>query len=957
MFVEGSERSINSDFEGNTFYFCSTSCKDIFVRSPEVFLSKPTEEAVESTTEAEEVRFKENLSFEVDGDTNADDTEDGAMDASQTPKANLPEVNLLLKNKKSVFSSDRGRKTIHIAITGMTCASCASKIEHAFDSIDGVISASVNFAIEKIRIVYDSLDITLIDLLNIVRSTGYGVSTKKVTLPVVGMTSIDSTDLVTAAVDALDGMVGVYVTSSSSKAIIEYLPTALTLREIIRAIETSGFEVDELGDEEKSQYSGETPEKQSIDKNLKLRLGIGTLLTVPIFILMNATFLGLGNIITLTTKEIFIAQFVLATPVQFWCGFEFYRGAWKSLTRHGADMNTLIVVGTSAAYFFSVLVTFYPVFFEASVIELAVYFDTSAAIIVLILFGRFLEARARARTTDAIKKLISLRPDTACIFREGTETEVPLEDIVAGDILVVRPGERVPVDGVILSGASSVDESMVTGESMPVDKSAGGLVTAGTINKTGAFKFQALRVGKETVLSRIITMVEEAQGAKPPIAKTADLVASYFVPVVIAISMVTFFIWVLLGPEPSFTHAVLAFVTVLIIACPCALGLATPTSIMVGTGRGAELGVLIKGGDSLEIAHKVSIMVFDKTGTLTKGEPSVTDVIASEETGHDADAVLRIAAGVETGSEHPIGKAIVAEAEKRNIKVEEIESFKADAGYGVSATIDEGEVVIGNESFMEEQDVLIPRSLEEKINQLAEAGKTPVLIALDSVILGAIAVADTLKENSREAIRAVQALGIEVVLLTGDNRRTAFAVGAELGIKRILPEVLPEDKAIEVKRLQQPGRYVAMVGDGVNDAPALACADVGITVGSGADIALEASDITLIRDDLRHIVTAIELSRATIRNIKQNLFWAFFYNATLIPVAAGILYPFFGIVLNPVYAAAVMAMSSVSVVLNALRLKWFKAPVFTLPVKPKPDPDSAGSDDTTSGEGTAEKDA
>jgi Cu+-exporting ATPase len=535
-----------------------------------------------------------------------------------------------------------------------------------------------------------------------------------------------------------------------------------------------------------------------------------------------------------------------------------------------------------------------------------------------------LEARAKGQTSEAIKKLIGLQAKTARVVREGQEMDIPVEEVKIGDLVVVRPGEKVPVDGVIREGYSSVDESMVTGESIPVEKKTGDEVIGATINKTGTFTFKATKVGKDTMLAQIIKMVEEAQGSKPPIARLVDIIASYFVPAVIGIAIITFIIWYFFGPAPALTYAMLNFVAVLIIACPCALGLATPTSIMVGTGKGAENGVLIRGGEALETAHKLNAVVMDKTGTLTRGEPSVTDIVESDE--HKREKILRYAASAEKGSEHPLGEAIVNRAKEENIPLITPQHFNAIAGHGIEATIDGSSLVMGNAKLMEDRGIPLD-GLEEKAEELSNEGKTPMFVAIDGNSAGIIAVADTLKENSKDAVDALHGMGVEVAMITGDNRRTAEAIARQIGIDRVLAEVLPEVKADEVKKLQAEGKKVGMVGDGINDAPALAQADVGIAIGTGTDVAMESSDITLISGDLRGVVTAIALSKATLKNIKQNLFWAFAYNTILIPVAAGVLFPFFGILLNPIFAAAAMGLSSVTVVSNALRLRRFNPPV------------------------------
>jgi len=612
---------------------------------------------------------------------------------------------------------------------------------------------------------------------------------------------------------------------------------------------------------------------------------------------------------------------LLATPVQFIIGFPFLRGAWSALRHKTANMDTLIAVGTSAAYFYSAAATLFPGLFERTGLRPEVYFDTSAFIIALILFGRMLEARAKGRTSEAIKKLMGLQARTARVRRGNQEEDIPIQDVVPGDQIVVRPGEKVPVDGVVVEGVSSVDESMITGESFPVDKAPGAEVVGATINKSGSFVFRATRVGKETVLARIIKLVQDAQGSKAPIQRLADSVASWFVPAVMGIAAVTFAVWLAFGPEPRLTFALLNFVAVMIIACPCALGLATPTAVMVATGKAAELGILIKGGESLETAHKVDTIVFDKTGTLTEGVPSVTDVIPNPP--FSENDVLRYAAGAERNSEHPLAEGILKAAQERGIEPSEPKNFLSLEGHGVEAEVYGRKVLVGSAKLLADRGAG-KADLELRAAGLAEEGKTVVYAAVDGSAAGLIAIADTLKGSSAEAVRQLRESGIEVVMLTGDGRKTAEAIGRKAGIDWVIPEVLPQDKVAEIRKLQEQGRRVAMVGDGINDAPALALADIGIAIGTGTDVAMEASDITLIRGDLADVVRALELSRRTIRTIKQNLFWAFIYNVVGIPVAAGVLYPFFGILLNPIIASAAMAFSSVSVVTNSLRLRRLK---------------------------------
>ncbi len=653
-------------------------------------------------------------------------------------------------------------------------------------------------------------------------------------------------------------------------------------------------------------------------KRLFQKLLVGAFLTVIIMLSSMNLIPGLSQ---LSDRIRYIIIFILACPVQIWVGSQFYSGLVTVFKYRTADMNTLVAVGTLAAFIYSTFVTFFLDFLKNAGIEPHIYFDTAAMIIILILLGRFFEAKAKSRASNAIKKLIRLQAKTAALIVDGREKKIGIEEVKAGDVILVRPGEKIPVDGIIIQGGSSVDESMVTGESIPVDKEKGDEVIGATVNISGAFKFKATRVGKDTMLSQIIRLVEEAQGSKAPIQRLADVVASYFVPAVIAAAVITFVIWLIWGPEPSVTFALVNFIAVLIIACPCAMGLATPTAIVVGTGKGAENGILIKDASSLELAHKINTVVFDKTGTLTVGEPAVTDIILKENSGLNSKReLLNIAASSELNSEHPIGKAIVGKARESGLRLTEPKNFKSIAGKGIYAEIKKRQVYKGNRSLMIENNISLD-GLEKRARDISGEGKTPVFVAVDRKAVGIIAIADSLKKDSKKYIGRLQDLGLEVVMITGDNKNTAAAVANELGIRRVSAEVLPENKAREIKRIQSEGKVVAMVGDGINDAPALAQADIGIAIGTGTDIAIESSSIILIRGDIKGVLDSILLSRNTIRIIRQNLFWAFFYNTILIPVAAGALYPAFGIMINPIYAAAAMAFSSIFVVSNSLRLR------------------------------------
>lgn len=805
---------------------------------------------------------------------------------------------------------------IELPILGMSCASCAGRIERALASLKGVRQAGVNFATARATILYEPKIVTPAALLASVRESGYDVATTSVELPIEGMVCASCVEKVERALLQTKGVIEASVNLATAKARLKYLPSETSLEAIQQAIEATGYHVvkaapgEKIGDRQRLLWQREI-------KNLKIKLMVGLLLGGAIFLGSSPRwFPWVPSIL-----NHFYFLWALATPVQFWIGGQFYQGAWKAFKHRNADMNTLIAVGTSAAYLYSVAATLFPSFFETGGIKPEVYFDTSALIIVLIILGRLLEARAKGRTSEAIRKLMGLQPKTARVVREGKEMDLPVEEVLVGDIVVVRPGEKIPVDGVVKEGKSSVDESMISGESMPVLKEPGSEVIGATINKTGSFKFEAKKVGKDTALAQIVKLVQEAQGSKAPIQRLADVISSYFVPIVISVAMVTFIIWFDFGPSPRLTHALLNFVAVLIIACPCALGLATPTAVMVGTGKGAEKGILIKGGESLEAAYKLDTIVLDKTGTLTRGKPDVTDIVPAHP--YLEAGVLKYAASAEKVSEHPLAEALIRAARERNIELEEPKNFKALEGQGVEADVDGRDVFLGNLRLMHERGVDVA-DLEGKATEFARDGKTPIFVALEGKAVGLIVVADTLKENSIQAVHRLKKLGLEVVMLTGDNQKTAEAIARKAGIERVLPEVMPEDKVQEIKKLQSRGRKVAMVGDGINDAPALAQADIGIAIGSGTDVAMAASDITLIQGDLLGVAAAIELSRRTIRVIKQNLFWAFFYNTAGIPVAAGILYPFFGILLNPILASAAMAFSSLSVVTNSLRLRRVK---------------------------------
>ena len=814
---------------------------------------------------------------------------------------------------------------INIPVTGMTCASCVRRVERTLSKQEGVAEASVNFAAEKASVAYEPTATSPDELIGVIRDAGYGADVRETTFGVTGMTCASCVGRVERALKKVPGVLEASVNLATERATVEYLAGVVEPRDLEKAVEGAGYGVVREDD-------GSSVEDSHEREYSKLKSDFLLAAVLTALILLGSLPHMFGFMLPIPVMWLNVALLVLATPVQFRAGWRFYRGSWGAL-RHGqANMNTLVVMGTSAAYLYSAVAALAPGLFAAGRAD--VYFDTSALIISLILLGRLLEARAKGRTNEAIKKLAGLQAKTARVVRGGEEVDVLVEEVKIADIVVVRPGEKIPVDGWVLSGESAVDESMITGESIPVTKREGDEVIGATMNMSGSFLLEATKVGEDTALHQIMRMVEEAQGSKAPIQRLADRISAVFVPAVIGVAAITFVVWLLLGPEPALTFALLNTVAVLIIACPCAMGLATPTSIMVGTGKGAERGILVKGGEALEEAHKLTTVVLDKTGTLTRGEPRLTDVIPLN--GISGDELLVLAAAAERRSEHPLGEAIVAGAKERGlVDLLEPEDFDAPTGLGVRATVSGKTVLVGSRKLMDEWGV--PEDgLASRFEELTASGKTPMFVAVDGEVAGLVAVADVVREESKEAVDLLHRMGLEVVMLTGDNGRTAEAIARELGIERVLAEVMPEDKESEIRKLQEEGKVVAMVGDGINDAPALARADVGVAIGTGTDVAMETADLTLISGDVRGVARAIMLSKATVRNIKQNLFWAFAYNVALIPVAAGVLYPLFsdGSVpeilrpllgeygfLNPVLAAVAMALSSVTVVSNALRLR------------------------------------
>jgi Cu+-exporting ATPase len=806
-------------------------------------------------------------------------------------------------------TATKGSKQINLQITGMTCAACAIRIEKGLNKLDGVSTANVNFAMEKASVTYDPAKVNVTRLEESIKKLGYGTAKEVVDFQLEGMTCAACANRIEKGLNKLPGVTNATVNFAMETARVEYSPSEVSTSDMQKKVEQLGYKAILKTENEET-----VDHREKEVRNQKRKLLLSAILSFPLLWSMVGHFSFTSWIYM---PEIFMnpwVQLMLATPVQFYVGRQFYVGAYKALRNGSANMDVLISLGTSAAYFYSLYMTIAWFIGGGGVHGPSLYYETSAVLITLVIMGKLFESLAKGRSSEAIKSLMGLQAKTALVMRNGQEMSLPVDEVIAGDIVLVRPGDKVPVDGEVMEGTSSVDESMITGESIPVEKKPGDAVIGATINKNGMLKIKATKVGKETALAQIIKVVEEAQGSKAPIQRVADVISGIFVPIVVGIAIVAFLVWYFFVTPGDFAEALEKAIAILVIACPCALGLATPTSIMAGSGRAAELGILFKGGEHLEQTHKIDAIILDKTGTVTKGKPELTDVLAEGNT----EDFLKLVGAAEKNSEHPLAEAIVAGIQEKGISLPGTEAFEAIPGFGIKAVVEGKELLIGTRRLMEKFGVDAKQAYET-MSRLEEDGKTAMLVAIDNRYAGMVAVADTIKETSKAAVGRLKEMGIQVIMITGDNERTAKAIAAQVGIDQVLAEVLPEGKAEEVKKLQAQGKKVAMVGDGINDAPALATADIGMAIGTGTDVAMEAADVTLMRGDLSSIPDAIFMSRKTMSNIKQNLFWALGYNTLGIPIAAiGLLAPW--------VAGAAMALSSVSVVLNALRLQRVRVP-------------------------------
>jgi len=830
------------------------------------------------------------------------------------------------------YNPERTLTRIELPVADLPFYKPVPNLEGCLLALQGVHGVTTNAGAGVLQVEYDSKKVNVPQMAEAVRASGFQMGGTNVKIGIENLRCASCVKFIEDELKSTDGVLSATVNIATQEASVDYLPQKATLAQLNAAIEAWGYKprptltdapVDKQEEAHAREYS-----------RLMKMFWFSAIVSLPVLLFAYPQYVPVIRDLSINTIRLaWILSAVATLPVLFYSGYDFFTGAWAAFKHRSANMNTLIALGTGAAWLYSTFAIAFPSVFPEGTSE--PFYDVIAVVIALVVLGQALELRAKGKSSSAIKKLLGLQAKTALVIRDGKELDLPVEEVLVGDVIQVRPGEKVPVDGVIVEGSSAVDESMLTGESLPVSKKKGDEVIGATLNKTGAFKFRATKVGKDTALAQIVKMVQDAQNSKAPIARLADTISGYFVPIVMILAVWTFVIWFVIGPQPQLVYALVTSVTVLIIACPCALGLATPMSLMVGIGKGAEHGILIRSGEALQTARAIQTVVLDKTGTITKGKPELTDVVISDQSlalsevegSVISDQLLRLAASVEKVSEHPLAQAIVEGAQARKVELAEVKDFEAIPGHGVSARVEGRNILIGNLKLMSRENISLG-ALEEKSKSLADDGKTPMFVAIDGKAAGIVAVADTVKEDSVEAIKALQSLGIEVVMITGDNRRTAEAIARKVGITRVLAEVLPEDKANQVKNLQNYPlpitKIVAMVGDGINDAPALAQADVGLAIGTGTDVAIEASDITLIKGSLKGVVTAIEVSRATMTNIYQNLFGAFIYNTLGIPVAMGLLFPFFGLLLSPLIAGAAMAFSSVTVVGNANRLRGFK---------------------------------
>ncbi len=878
MEIEPQSAFAKREHMGQTYYFCSQSCVDQFDKDPHHYVM------TSATT-----GFNPQM----------------ALTLIELPISGMP---------------------LHLPWRAVPGKEHSTHLESVLRAVDGVDEVKVNVTTGRLEVQYDAQRVDVSKLVNTVKSIGFQVGGTKVKIGIENLRCASCVKFIEDELKATQGVLDAAVNIATQEATVDYLPQKTTLSQLNAAIETWGYKPrpamsDAPVDKQEEAHAREY-------RKLMNKFWFAAAVSLPVMatayyqVMPFLRDLGMDSL-----RILWGATALLTLPVMFWSGSDFFTGAWSAFKHRSANMNTLITLGTGAAWLYSTFAIMFPSVFPKGMSE--PFYDVVAVVIALVILGQALELRAKGQSGAAIKKLLGLQAKTARVIRDGQEMDLPVEEVLVGDVIQVRPGEKVPVDGVIIEGSSAVDESMLTGESLPASKKMGDEVIGATINKTGAFKFRATKVGKDTALAQIVKMVQDAQNSKAPIARLTDTVSGYFVPIVMILAVWTFVIWFVIGPQPQLVYALVTSVTVLIIACPCALGLATPMSLMVGIGKGAENGILIRSGEALQTARAIQTVVLDKTGTITKGKPELTDIVLSDPPSGTSqsivkdDELLRLSASVEKVSEHPLAQAIVEGAQARKLELAEVKDFEAIPGHGVSAKVEDKRILIGNLKLMNREKIVLG-SLEEKSKSLADDGKTPMFITLDNKAAGIIAVADTVKRDSAEAIKALQDLGIEVVMITGDNRRTAEAIARKVGVTRVLAEVLPEDKAKNVQQLQAEGRKVAMVGDGINDAPALVQADVGLAIGTGTDVAIEASDITLIKGSLKGVVTAIEVSRATMNNIYQNLVGAFFYNTLGLPIAMGLLFPFFGLLLSPLIAGAAMAFSSVTVVGNANRLRGFK---------------------------------